>query len=215
MTSSRFLATVLLSAAIAASLRAQDHRGHGAPAAAPDHSKHVELEAAPYSSESLYQLGATFSDDTGRKVSLAELRGRPVVLTMFFTSCTYACPMLFADMNRIREALPAAVRDQMALVLVSFDVEKDTSAVLHKYRTDRALDAQWTLLRGDNAAVREIAALLGVKYKRESSGQFAHSNLITILNAEGEIVHQRAGLKGGLPEATAALNALLSSHRSH
>ena len=51
------------------------------------------------------------------------------------------------------------------------------------------------------------AALTGVKYKQEADGNFSHSNLITILNAEGEIVHQRAGLKGGLDEAAAALQA--------
>ena len=37
---------------------------------------------------------------------------------------------------------------------------------------------------------------------------FAHSNLVTILNREGEIVHQRQGLKGGLDEAATALVAI-------
>ena len=50
-----------------------------------------------------------------------------------------------------------------------------------------------------------LAALLGVKFKQEADGAFAHSNLLTILNPEGEIVHQRTGLQGGLDEATAAL----------
>jgi hypothetical protein len=49
--------------------------------------------------------------------------------------------------------------------------------------------------------------LLGVKYKREADGMFAHSNLITILSRDGEITHQRAGLTGGLDEAAAALGA--------
>jgi protein SCO1 len=63
------------------------------------------------------------------------------------------------------------------------------------------------LLHGDEESVREIAALLGVKYKQEADGSFAHSNLVTILNSEGEIVHQRAGLEVGLPAAAAALVA--------
>jgi len=57
--------------------------------------------------------------------------------------------------------------------------------------------------------VRELAALLGVKYKQETDGAFSHSNLVTILNPAGEIVHQRTGLKGGLDEATAALAGTL------
>lgn len=43
--------------------------------------------------------------------------------------------------------------------------------------------------------MRELAALLGVNYAEDSRGQFAHSNIITLLNAEGEIAFQLTGLK--------------------
>lgn len=162
-------------------------------------------ETAVFSSESLYQLDATFTDDRGQPFALGALRGRPVVLTMFFATCGYACPLLLTDMQAIRARLPAEIRDQAALVLVSFDVARDTPVALAQYRADRHLDPQWTLLHGDDDAVRELAALLGVKFKLETDGQFAHSNLITILNGEGEVVHQRNGLRGGLDETAQAI----------
>lgn len=162
-------------------------------------------ETAAFSSESLYQLEVGFTDDHGQPFTLGSLRGRPVVLTMFFASCGYACPLLLTDMQAIRAKLPAEIRDQAAFVLVSFDVARDTPAALAKYRAERHLDAQWTLLHGDDDAVRELAALLGVKFKQEADGQFAHSNLITILNAGGEVVHQRNGLRGGLDETAQAI----------
>jgi protein SCO1/2 len=166
-----------------------------------------ESKIQNFSSESLYQLEVGFTDDSGRPFTLGSLRGRPVVLTMFFASCGYACPLLLTDMQAIRAKLPVEIRDQAALVLVSFDVARDTPAALAQYRTERQLDAQWTLLHGDDDAVRELAALLGVKYKQEADGQFAHSNLITILNAGGEVVHQRNGLRGGLDETAQAIVA--------
>ena len=126
---------------------------------------------------------------------------------MFFASCGYACPLLVTDMQAIRAQLPAAVREKAVFVLVSFDVARDTPEALHNYRTQRGLDAGWTLLHGADDAVRELAALLGVKYKQEADGMFSHSNLITILNAEGEVVHQRSGLRGGLVETAHALAA--------
>ena len=92
-------------------------------------------------------------------------------------------------------------------MLVSFDVARDTPAALAKYRAERLLNGQWTLLHGDEDAVRELAALLGVKYKQEADGMFAHSNLITILNPAGEVVHQRNGLRGGLDETAQAVVA--------
>lgn len=164
-------------------------------------------ETAAFSTESLYQLEVGFTDDNGRPFTLGSLRGRPVVLTMFFATCGYACPLLLTDMQAIRAKLPADIRDQAALVLVSFDTVRDTPAALKKYRDDRHLDAQWTLLHGDDDAVRELAALLGVKFKQEADGQFAHSNLITVLNGEGEVVHQRNGLRGGLDETALAVAA--------
>jgi protein SCO1/2 len=43
--------------------------------------------------------------------------------------------------------------------------------------------------------------LLGVKYKREGNGQYAHSNLITLLNGQGEIIYQLAGLNQQVDDA--------------
>lgn len=164
-------------------------------------------EAPSFSRESIYQLDARFTDDSGHVYSLGQLRGRPVVLNMFFTSCGYACPLQVTDMQALRAKLPAAIRERAVFVLVSFDIARDTPAALAAYRAQRALDGSWVLLHGGDDDVRELAALLGVKYKQEADGAFSHSNILTILNPAGEIVHQRNGLKGGLDEAAAALVA--------
>jgi protein SCO1/2 len=166
------------------------------------------MSAAPFTKDSLYQAEAPFVTDSGRAFNLGELRGRPVVLTMFFASCGYACPLLVSDIEAIRARLPVELRGRAAIVLVSFDTARDTPAALADYRAKRGLDAQWTLLHGSKNSVSELAALLGVKYQQAADGMYSHSNLITVLNAEGEIVHQRTGLKGGLDEAAVALGAL-------
>ncbi|HTX66532.1 MAG TPA: SCO family protein [Opitutaceae bacterium] len=164
--------------------------------------------AAPaLSNRSVYQLDASWTNDAGRTFQLAELRGRPVVLAMFFTSCGYACPRIVADMTQIQQTLPAAVRARVQFVLVSFDHERDTVAALHAYREQHDLNANWVLLRGAPGDIRELAAVLGVKYKQDAAGMFEHSNLITVLNPEGEVVHQRAGLEGGLAAASQAVLA--------
>lgn len=170
------------------------------------------MDAATFSKSSIYQSEVSFTDDTGRTVALGSLRGRPVVLDLFFASCGYACPLTVTDMLAIQERLPAEQRSQAVFVLVSFDTARDTTEVLAKYRAQRGLDGQWIILRGDDDAVRELAALLGVKYKQEADGMFSHSNVITLLNREGEIVHQRQGLKGGIDEAAAVLATLSASN---
>lgn len=163
------------------------------------------VAAVPFSPRSIYQLDGRFTADSGQPFSLGSLRGRPVVIDLFFASCGYACPLTVSDMLAMQNRLSAAQRSQAVFVLVSFDVVRDTPEALAKYRVQRGLNSQWVLLHGDNESVRELAALLGVKYQRMADGSFAHSNVFTILNPEGEIVHQRIGLQGGLDEANAAL----------
>lgn len=177
------------------------------PAPQADCCKEAPPAAGAISARSIYQIDAKFCADTGQCLPLAALRGRPVVLAMFFASCGYACPRLVTDLQALRGRLPAELRDKVTIVLVSFDTERDTPPALADYRRQRALDGAWTLLHGDKGAVAELAALLGVKFRREPSGNFAHSNVITILNTQGEIVHRREGLEGGLDEAAAAVVA--------
>jgi protein SCO1/2 len=51
----------------------------------------------------------------------------------------------------------------------------------------------WTMLTGTETKIRELAAVLGFKYKKTSLMDYAHSNLISVLNPNGEIVEQIDG----------------------
>lgn len=165
----------------------------------------IVVSAKPLAVRSIYQLGAAWTDDGGEAVALASFRGQPVVLAMFFAQCEYACPVLVQDIQRLRAALPETARDKTQIVLVTFDTARDTPAALRAFRERMSLDERWTLLRGDEDAVQELAMLLGVKFKQDARGQFSHSNLFTVLNVEGEIVHQRNGLMGDVSEAANAV----------
>jgi protein SCO1 len=167
--------------------------------------------ALPLTAKSLYQLEAGWTNDAGQPVQLTSLRGRPVVIAMFFARCEYACPVLVSDLQRLRESLPAETRAKTQFVLVSFDSARDTPAALKAFREKSALGDSWTLLRGEPEAVQELAMLLGVKFKQDARGQFAHSNLFTVLNAEGEVAHQKNGLMGDVSEAAKVVTELSQS----
>jgi protein SCO1 len=166
-----------------------------------------KLDAStPLSDKSLYQLDSVWTSDVGTKTKLAVLKGRPQVLAMFFSHCEYACPILVHDMKRIEAALPETLKGQVDFVLVSFDTERDTPDALKAYRAKERLPPKnWSLFTGAPDDVRELAALLGVNYQKDAKGQFAHSNLITVLNAEGEIAYQLKGLNQRVEEVVAVL----------
>ena len=164
---------------------------------------------APLSDRSLFQLESSWTDDKSAEMKLGALGGRPLVITMFFAKCEYACPVLVHDMKKVQAALPEDVRAKIGFVLVSFDPERDTPAALAAYRKIHELPANWTLLRGTPDDVLELAALLGVKFKKDARGQFAHSNMLTVLNAGGEVAHQQVGLNQAPDETVQLLLRLL------
>lgn len=166
--------------------------------------------AAPLSDRSLYQLDSSWTNDACAVLKLASLHGRPQVVTMFFASCQFTCPVLVKDMKRIEAALPESVRTNVGFVLVSFDSDRDTPEALAAYRKIHGLPSNWTLLRGAPDDVLELGALLGVKFKKDLRGDFAHSNVITVLDAGGAIVRQIVGLNRDATEAVEAVERALA-----
>lgn len=59
-------------------------------------------------------------------------------------------------------------------------------------------------------SLRMLAAVLGVRYREELNGDFAHSSVITVVDSEGEIRHQQAGVRKDPAEIAAVLAELLS-----
>ena len=159
---------------------------------------------------SLYQLSSDWTTDTGKTMKLGALRGQPQVVAMFFTTCQSSCPMLVQEMRRLAGSLPASARKRVGFLLITFDAERDTPAVLHAYRANlKIADKQWTILHGRPEDVQELALVLNVKYRQGANSQFSHSNVITLLNAEGEISFQQIGLDNSGDQLAARLAKLL------
>jgi protein SCO1/2 len=159
-------------------------------------SNNSTAESSRLTEKSIYQLETIFTNDIARPLQLRALRGRPQIVTMFFAHCSYACPLLVQHMKQIESRLPKNMLTNVGFVLVSFDSERDTPEALSNYRKQQELPAErWTLLHGEYEDVLELSALLGVKFKKDVNGDFMHSNVITLLNSQGEIAFQQTGLK--------------------
>jgi protein SCO1/2 len=169
-----------------------------------------ETPAPQTSDKSIYQVESKWTTDAGKEIKLGALAGKPQMLLMFFANCTYACPILVGDLQRIEAALPPELRGRVGFTLVSFDSQRDTPAALADYRRTRQLTGEnWTLLHGQPDDVLELAALLGIRYKQDANGQFEHSNVITLLNAKGEIVFQLTGLDADPQEMVRRIEQML------
>jgi protein SCO1/2 len=175
-------------------------------AALHDHG-HVPGEAAPapMTGMSIYQLKSAWTDQHGATRQLEELRGRPQVIAMVYTNCGTACPLIVNDMKQVEATFP-----DVGFVLVSIDPERDTPNRLHEFAAGSRLGDRWTLLNGSDEQLLELATVLGVRYRRVSDTDFMHSNVLTVLNAAGEIVYRQEGL-GDVSATMGALRTLQAS----
>lgn len=167
---------------------------------------------APLSDASIYQHDALWETDAETTATLADLRGQPVALAMVYADCGTACPMIVHDMKQIGNAVAEVGDVPLRYVLVTLDPARDTPEHLRRFREMHQLGDDWTMLRGSDDAIQTLAALLGVRYRPDVDGSIAHSNIITLLDAGGEIVVQQEGLGTGPAPAVAALHTAITQN---
>lgn len=159
------------------------------PARAVDESQpaHAVEKAGPATSGvSLYDLKAELTDQEGKAVGLDVFKGHPTVISMFYANCAYVCPALITKVQDFESHLTDAERNDLRVLLVSFDPERDTPDVLMSKVEKHGVDGErWKLARADEGKVREIAALLGFLYRRLPDGNYNHSTVVTLLDRTG------------------------------
>lgn len=144
---------------------------------------------APLPADSVYHLSATMTDQSGKRHAWAQLRGKPRVVSMFYTSCRYICPLIVDAGLNVDKALTPAQRARIGIVLVSMDPARDTPAAMLSVATKRKLDLKrWMLLRPAPDDVRNVAGVLGIRYRLLADGEFNHTSELVLLDADGRIL---------------------------
>ncbi|WP_214649525.1 SCO family protein [Sphingobacterium mizutaii] len=165
----------------------------------PETSTQVELKQPTLTDSlsdlSVYNLPSHWTNQNGEEMELKDLKGNVVVAVMIYTSCKAACPRLVADMRHIEKTVKSKNKDKIKFLLVSIDPKVDTPERLKQFAIENEMDGeQWIFLRSNEEDTREFAATLAVNYKQISPIDFSHSNIISLFNAQGELVYQQEGL---------------------
>jgi len=141
------------------------------------------------------QLGAyRFTDADGRAVTLEQFRGKPLVLSMIFTSCHQVCPMTTRHLSSVVDkARDALGDDSFAVLLIGFDTAVDTPAAMTYFANRQGVAGRgWSLLSSDRQNIEQLSADLGFLYYPTSAG-FDHLIQATIVDAEGRVYRQVYG----------------------
>lgn len=146
-------------------------------------------KAAPLPSDSVYQLNAPLVDQQGRKLRWADKRGKVQLVSMFYTSCKFICPLIIDSGKAIERSLTPAEQQKLGLLMISMDPQRDDPAKLASMFAKRKLDpARWTLASPAPADVRAIAGVLDIRYRQLEDGEFNHTSVWVLLDANGRIL---------------------------
>ncbi len=147
------------------------------------------VAGTPLPGDSVYQLELPLTGQDGRTRDWDTLRGKPRLVSMFYTSCQYICPLIVDSGKAIERALTPAQRDRLGIVLISMDPARDDPAALEAVATKRKLDGdRWWLAAPREGDVRSVAGVLGIRYRKLADGEFNHTSALVLLDAEGRIV---------------------------
>jgi protein SCO1/2 len=162
--------------------------------------------------DSIYQLPVTLTDQDGNTRELASHRGQPLIISMFYTSCQYVCPRIIEAAKRTEDGLTRAEQQQVPVVLVTFDPVHDDVSALKTVATERKLNGPaWTLARTDARDTRKLAAALGFQYRELANGDFNHTSMLVLLDAEGRIAGKTTIIGAADPAFVKLVKATLAT----
>lgn len=159
--------------------------------------------------------GYRFTDSDGRSVSLEQFRGRPLVISLIYTSCYHTCPMITKSLGQAaRIGWQALGTDSFNVLTIGFDTPVDTPERMRHYaRSHRAGEAGWHFLSTDAATIEALSRDLGFIYFSSPSG-FDHLAQATILDDEGRIYVQVYGETLQAPALVEPLKQLVFGTRT-
>jgi protein SCO1 len=166
--------------------------------------KNTDVTGAAYGKE------LALTDHTGKTRTLADFRGKAVVVFFGYTRCPDVCPTTLAELKVVKEQLGDDGK-RLQVLFVTLDPERDTRKLLASYAT--AFDPSFLALYGDAAATARVAKEFKVFYqkapgKTPDSYTVDHSTGSYVFDPEGRL--RLFVRSGNVPNLVADLKTLLN-----
>ena len=158
-----------------------------------------------------YGRDFTLTDHHGKVRTLADFRGKVVVVFFGYTRCPDVCPTTLAELKVVKEQL-GEDSGRLQVLFITVDPERDTREVLANYVP--AFDPSFLGLYGDAAATARVAKEFKVFY-RKAPGKTPDS--YTMDHTAGSYVFDSRGRlrlfvrHGNVPNLVADLKTLLNA----
>jgi protein SCO1 len=135
-----------------------------------------------------------FTSADGHTLALSDFRGKPMVLSMVYTSCYQICPMTIQYLSQVVDKARTVLgEDSFEIAVIGFDAQVDTPVAMRYFASQQGISGRgWNLLTLSANDVERLAADIGFQYTPSANG-FDHLIQTTIIDAEGRVYRQVYG----------------------
>ncbi len=134
------------------------------------------------------------TDDKSHALSMDDLRGKPLVLSLIYTSCYQICPMTTRHLAKVVDkARDALGEDSFNVAVLGFDAYHDSPQAMIHFARKQGIDSRgWKLLSASPATITALSEELGFEFFSSPNG-FDHITQATVIDAEGRVYRQVYG----------------------
>jgi len=152
----------------------------------------------------------TFTNAKGEQVSLQDFRGKPLVISMVYTSCYQICPMTTRYLSKVVESARDTLGENaFSVAIIGFDTKVDTPEAMQYFANKQGIsNKRWNLLSVNQGQLESLTKDLGFLYFPSSSG-FDHLIQVTVIDADGKVYRQVYGQAFEPPQLIDALLELV------
>ena len=152
----------------------------------------------------------SFINRSEGEVRISDYRGKPLVLSLIYTSCYHSCSVFTRYLSEIVDVAREALGESaFSVVTIGFDAVNDSPARMMLYASGQGIDLHdWSFLSGDVNTLSTLTTELGFTYATSPKG-FDHMAQVTVLDANGMIYRQVYGDRFDPPALVEPLKELV------
>lgn len=154
-----------------------------------------EKEELPFPAERLRTRitppGFTLINQYKETVSLEDYRGKIIMITAVYASCSETCPLILEQSRQVLEELGETQSGQVQLMALTMDPGKDTPMMLRMTADHYGLPGpNRHLLTGEPSYINTILDRLNIPRKRREDGAIDHANIFILIDKAGHVAYR-------------------------
>lgn len=156
-----------------------------------------------------------FINQDKQPVDITQYRGKPLVISLIYTSCHHICPTLTNHLSEVVKIAREALGEKsFSVITVGFDTAVDSPERMRLYARERNINiSEWDFLSTDKDTIEAFSNDVGFIFFKSAKG-FDHLSQISLLDAEGKVYRQVYGVNYDPPILVEPLKELIFGNRT-